>query len=121
MSYVEFDVPDGLAEQTYTAVERARDTGSIRIGTNEATKAIERDNAALVVIAGDVDPAEIVMHLPPLCAENGIDYTFVPSKEELGLAAGLGVQSAAIAISDAGSAEDDLKKIRDKAEELRED
>lgn len=120
MSYAEFDVPEGLAEQTYSAVEKARDTGEIRIGTNEATKAIERGNADLVVIASDVDPAEIVMHLPALCKEKDIEYVYVPSREELGLAAGIGVQSAAVAISEAGSSEDDIEEIADKVEELKE-
>ncbi|MDY6789063.1 MAG: 50S ribosomal protein L7Ae [Candidatus Nanohaloarchaea archaeon] len=120
MSYQKFDVPEGLAEDTYTTVERARDTGKIRIGVNEATKAIERGEAELVVIAGDVDPAEIVMHLPALCDEKDISYTFVPSKDELGLAADIEVQSAAIAISDPGAVEDDVEKIAEKAEELKE-
>jgi large subunit ribosomal protein L7Ae len=119
MSYQEFDVPEGLAEKTYTAVEKARDTGEIRIGTNEATKAIERGDADLIVIAGDVDPAEIVMHLPALCKDKDIDYSYVPSKEELGMAAGIGVKSAAVAIADAGSSDDDIEEIVEKTEELR--
>ncbi len=118
MSYAQFDVPDSLAESTYNAVERARDTGKIRKGTNEVTKAIERAEADLVVIAGDVEPPEIVMHLPALCEENGIAYTFVPEKDELGLAAGLNVRTSAVAITDPGSAGDDVKDIATKVEEL---
>ncbi len=34
--------------------------GKIRKGTNEATKAIERKQAKLVFIAGNVNPPEIV-------------------------------------------------------------
>lgn len=119
MSYVEFDVPESLSERTYNTIEKARDTGQIRKGANEVTKAVERGNADLVVIAEDVDPPEIVMHLPPLCRENGIPYIFVPAKEELGLAAGLNVQTTAVAVSDSGSAADDIDTIADKAEELR--
>lgn len=118
MSYVEFEVPESLAESTYNAVEKARDTGSIRKGANEVTKAVERGNADLVVIAEDVDPPEIVMHLPALCNEKGIPYTFVPEKEELGLAAGLEVQTAAVAVEEPGSADNDVKDIASKTEEL---
>ncbi|MFB6076979.1 MAG: 50S ribosomal protein L7Ae [Candidatus Nanohaloarchaea archaeon] len=118
MSYVEFEVPESLAEKTYNAVEKARDTGSIRKGANEVTKAIERGDADLVVIAEDVDPPEIVMHLPALCQEKGIPYTYVPEKEELGLAAGLNVQTSAVAVTEGGSAGDDLDDIASKAEEL---
>jgi large subunit ribosomal protein L7Ae len=119
MSYVQFEVPDSLAENTYNAVEKARDTGGIRKGTNEVTKAIERGEADLVVIAGDVDPPEIVMHLPALCDENGIPYTFVPEKDELGLAAGLNVRTSAVAITAPGSAEDDIDDITSKVTELK--
>jgi len=63
--YVRFEVPKELANQVYEAVEKARDTGKVRKGVNETTKAIERGEAKLVVIAEDVDPAEIVAHLPP--------------------------------------------------------
>lgn len=120
MSYVEFEVPESLAESAYNTVEKARDTGSIRKGTNEVTKSIERGEADLVILAEDVDPPEIVMHLPPLCRENGIPYIYVPAKEELGLAAGLTVQSSAVSITDPGSASDDVTDISEKADELAE-
>lgn len=119
MSYVEFEVPESLSESTYNAVEKARDTGKIRKGANEVTKAVERGDADLVIIAEDVEPPEIVMHLGPLCREKGIAYTFVPQKEELGLAAGLNVQTTAVAVTSAGSADDDVTDIVSKVEELR--
>ncbi len=118
MSYVEFEVPESLAESTYNAVERARDTGGISKGANEVTKAVERGEASLVVIAEDVDRPEIVMLLPALRQEKGIPYTYVPEKEELGLAAGLNVRTSAVAITDEGSAGDDVDDIASKVEEL---
>jgi large subunit ribosomal protein L7Ae len=120
MTYQKFEPEETLAEQTYDAVEKAADTGKVVKGTNEVTKAIERNNADLVVIAGNVSPEEIVMHLPALSEERDISYTFVPDKEELGLAAGLEVQTAATAVVDSGSAEDDVDDIANKAAELLE-
>jgi large subunit ribosomal protein L7Ae len=117
--YVKFEVPKELAEQVYTAVETARDTGRIRKGTNETTKAVERGQAVLVVIAEDVDPAEIVAHLPPLCDEKKIPYVYVPSKRELGAAVGIDVPTAAIAIAEAGQATHAVKGIIDKIKELK--
>ena len=38
--YVRFDVPAELATKSLEALELARDTGRIKKGTNEATKAI---------------------------------------------------------------------------------
>jgi large subunit ribosomal protein L7Ae len=120
MVYQKFEPTDSLAEKTYNAIEKARDTGKVVIGTNEVTKSIERNDADLVVIAGDVSPEEIVMHIPSLADERDISYTFVPDKEELGLAAGINVQSAAIAVTDSGNAEDEIQEISEKAEELLE-
>ncbi|MFB6159517.1 MAG: 50S ribosomal protein L7Ae [Candidatus Nanohalobium sp.] len=120
MTYQKFEPNESLAEKTYNAVETAADTGEVRIGTNEVTKAIERNEADLVVIAGDVSPEEIVMHIPPLSEEKDISYTFVPDKEELGLAAGIQVQSAAIAVTNTGNAEDEIEDVSEKAAELLE-
>ena len=60
------------ADQIYEAVEVARNTGKIKKGSNEVTKAIERGVAKLVVVAGDANPQEITMHLGPLCAEKKV-------------------------------------------------
>lgn len=117
--YVRFEVPKELADKAYEAIEGARDTGKLRKGTNEATKAIERKQAALVVIAEDVEPAEIVAHLPMLCDEKGVPYVYVPSKRELGAAAGIDVPAAAIAIAEAGGASSIVKEIVDKVKELK--
>lgn len=117
--YVRFEVPKELADKAYEAVENARDKGKLRKGTNETTKAIERKRAVLVVIAEDVDPAEIVAHLPPLCDEKGIPYIYVPSKRELGAAAGIDIGAAAISIVEAGQAKEVVKEIIERIRELK--
>ena len=117
--YVRFEVPKDLADKVYEAVEVARDTGKIRRGTNEVTKAIERKQAALVVIAEDVEPAEIVAHLPALSDEKGIPYVYVPSKLELGAATGLDVGTAAIAVADPGQGAGAVKEIVDRIKQLK--
>ncbi|MEK6868184.1 MAG: ribosomal L7Ae/L30e/S12e/Gadd45 family protein [Nanoarchaeota archaeon] len=92
------------ADQIYEAVEVARNTGKIKKGSNEVTKALERGAAKLVVVAKDVQPAEVVMHLPLLAKEKGIPCVEVPSKEQLGAAAGLALGTTAIAIVVEGEA-----------------
>jgi large subunit ribosomal protein L7Ae len=120
MAYQKFEPDEKMAEDTYNAVEKARDTGNIVTGTNEVTKAIERNEANLVVIAENVSPEEIVMHLPSLAEEKDVPYTFVPDKEELGIAVGINVQAASIAVTSTGSAEEDIEDIASKANELLE-
>ena len=117
--YVEFDVPADLAEDALEALEVARDTGTVKKGTNETTKAVERGNAELVFVAEDVQPEEIVMHLPELADEKGIPFVFVETQDDIGHAAGLEVGSAAAAVTDSGEAEDDVEDIAGKVEELR--
>ncbi|WP_135828844.1 50S ribosomal protein L7Ae [Halorussus halobius] len=117
--YVNFDVPADLQDRAVEALEVARDTGTVKKGTNETTKAVERGNADLVYIAEDVQPEEIVMHLPELADEKGIPFVFVETQDDIGHAAGLEVGSAAAAVTDAGEAEDDVEDVADKVEELR--
>ncbi|WP_332899478.1 MULTISPECIES: 50S ribosomal protein L7Ae [unclassified Haladaptatus] len=117
--YVDFDVPADLQESALEALEVARDTGAVKKGTNETTKAVERGNAQLVFIAEDVQPEEIVMHLPELSDEKGIPFLFVETQDDVGHAAGLEVGSAAAAITDAGEAADQVEDIAGKLEDLR--
>ncbi|WP_276301368.1 50S ribosomal protein L7Ae [Halorussus lipolyticus] len=117
--YVNFDVPADLQDRAVEALEVARDTGTVKKGTNETTKAVERGNAELVFIAEDVQPEEIVMHLPELADEKGIPFIFVETQDDIGHAAGLEVGSAAAAVTDSGEAEDDIEDIAGKVEELR--
>lgn len=38
----------------------------------------------LLVLAADINPMDIISHLPVMCEDAQIPYVFVPSKEELG-------------------------------------
>ncbi|MCR4369361.1 MAG: 50S ribosomal protein L7Ae [archaeon] len=117
--YVKFKVPEELRARQSTVLEKAKRNGKIRIGANEATKAAERGTAKLIVIAEDVSPPEIVMHLPIICREKNIACSYVSTKKELGDKVGIKVGTAAIAILDEGDAkkdfEDFVKKIQEAA------
>ena len=116
--YVTVDVPADLQEDALEALEVARDTGRVKKGTNETTKAIERGNADLVFVAEDVSPEEIVMHIPELADEKGIPVVFIETQDDVGHAAGLEVGSAAAAIVSPGEAGDDVEDIAGKVEDL---
>ncbi len=117
--YVKFDVPQEIADKAAEALEIARDTGKVAKGTNEVTKTIERGNAQLVLIAENVEPAEIVAHIPVLAEEKEIPYVYLPTKDEVGGAAGLNVGTASACIVDAGEAEELVKEVVEKVEELK--
>lgn len=112
------EFPDDLINDSLALLERAREVGKIKKGTNEVTKHVERGKAKLVFIAEDVNPPEIVRHLPILAKEKNTPYIKVPSAEALGKAAGLDVPTASSAIIDAGDAESVLKSIAERIKEL---
>ena len=96
----------------YTIIEKARKTGKIEKGTNEVTKAIERGTAKLVVYATDVEPKEIVQHIPLLCKEKGIVCKEVDSRQKLGIAVGIPVAASSIVVIEAGDADKDIAELK---------
>lgn len=117
--YVRFEQPKEISDKIYEAVELARDTGKLRKGTNEVTKAVERGIAKFVIMAEDVEPEEILAHMPMLCEEKGIPYGYVPTKQELGKAAGLDIPTASIAIVDMGKAKEVIDELVPKIADLK--
>ena len=117
--YVRFQAPKELQDLAYDLVEKARDNGKISKGANEATKQVERGQAKLVVMAEDVTPEEILAHMPVLCEEKKIPYTYVPSKQELGTSAGLIVGTAAVAILNLGKDKTGIENIVKKIESVK--
>jgi len=109
--FVKFETPKEIAEAGYEALRQAKQTGKIRKGTNETTKAIERNIAKLVIIAEDVEPPEIVAHLPILCEERNIPYIYVPTKSQMGPALGIDIGAAAACIVDPGESKELIDQI----------
>ena len=117
--YVRFQTSKEIQDLAYELIEKARDEGKIGKGANETTKHVERGQAKLVVMAEDVSPEEILAHMPILCEEKKIPYTYVPSKQELGTAAGLGVPTTAIAILNPGKEKGLVDNIVKKIETIK--
>ncbi len=108
---------DENTEKAFEAIEVAKNSGKLRKGANEVTKAIEKGTAKLVAIAEDTNPKEIIMHIPLLCEEKKIQCIKVDKKEELGAAAGLPVGTTAVAIIEEGDAKKIVKEISKEAKE----
>ncbi len=100
-----------LLNLAFEAVELAKKSGKIRKGSNEVTKAVEKGIAKLVVVAKDVNPPEIIMHLKPLCEEKGALFVQTGTKDDLGAAAGLPVATATVAIVQEGDAASVIKQL----------
>jgi large subunit ribosomal protein L7Ae len=117
--YVKFETPKEVSEAAYELLRQASRSGKVRKGTNESTKAIERGIAKLVVIAEDVQPPEVVAHLPILCEERKIPYVFVPAKDQIGPAIGIDVSTAAAAVVEAGEGAQVLEQITQELARLK--
>jgi large subunit ribosomal protein L7Ae len=109
--YVRYETPDDIAEKALQLVQVASETGKIRVGTNEVTKSSERSEAKLVVMAEDVDPVEILVHVPMLCEEKRIPYLYVGKKQRLGQSAGLTKSAASVAIVEPGEGKGLLEEL----------
>jgi large subunit ribosomal protein L7Ae len=55
-----------------------------KFGLNHVVGLVENKKAALVLIANDVDPIELVVFLPALCRKMGVPYVIVKGKARLG-------------------------------------
>ena len=117
--YVKFDVPKELADTAYEILRIAKDSGKVKRGTNETTKTVERGTAKLVLIAEDVEPPEIVAHLPLLCEERKIPYIYVPSKEKLGEASGMDIRAAAVAVVEPGESSQMISEVTKKLSSIK--
>jgi large subunit ribosomal protein L7Ae len=96
----------------YQILEKAKRTGKVEKGTNEVTKAIERGTAKFVAYAADVEPKEIVAHIPALCREKKIPCLEADSKQKLGISIGLPVSASSIAVIEAGEADKEIASLK---------
>lgn len=110
-SYVKFETPKDIVPQILEMLSVAKDSGKLKKGVNETTKAIERKTAQFVIIAEDVQPEEVVVHIPMLCEEKGIPFAYVPTRVELGKAVGILVGASSIAVESAGGANETLQAV----------
>ena len=108
------EVSKEMVDKIYEIIEVAKSTGKIKKGTNETTKAIEKGRAKFVIVAADVEPKEITMHIPLLAEEKNVPCVIVPSKEELGAAAGIQVPTGSIAITQEGEAKNLITEVASK-------
>lgn len=59
----------GLTNQILDLVQQASHYKQLKKGANEATKTLNRGIAEFIVMTADVEPIEIVLHLPLLCED----------------------------------------------------
>src|SRR3989338_8284599 len=98
------EIPKEMVDKIYEIIEVAKSTGKIKKG-----------KAKFVAVAKDVEPAEIIMHIPMIAEEKNVPCFMVPSKEELGAAAGIQVTTGSVAVILEGEAKNLIKDLVSKA------
>ena len=100
--HIVFETPKDVQEQVYEMVKSlGKDgKGKLKKGANEVTKSAERGTAQMVVMAENVNPGELLAHIPMICKEKGIPFIYVEDQAYLSESAGMstGTRTAAICV-----------------------
>ncbi|AFZ81728.1 hypothetical protein BEWA_011460 [Theileria equi strain WA] len=101
-------------------IQQAGNYKQLKKGANEATKALNRGLAEVVVLAADAEPLEIILHLPLVCEDKNVPYIFVRSKVALGRACGVSrpVISCAITSREGSPLNQQIVEAKDHIERL---
>lgn len=75
-----------LNKKLLKTTKKASKAKNVKRGVKEVVKALRKGEKGLVIIAGDISPADVISHLPVLCEDHSVPYIFVPSKQDLGSA-----------------------------------
>lgn len=110
---------------------KAAKTKTLRRGVKEVVKALRKsqasgntadinDPSAIVVIAADISPMDVVSHIPVLCEDHGIPYIYIKSRAQLGEASATKRPTSVVMVAKAGSGkkakdvkEDDTKEFEE--------
>ncbi|OAA70157.1 Ribosomal protein L7Ae/L30e/S12e/Gadd45 [Akanthomyces lecanii RCEF 1005] len=83
-------------KKVYKTIRKSAKNGTLKRGVKEVVKTLRKSPAAgpsstsfpgIVVIAGDISPADVISHIPVLCEDHNVPFIFVTSRAELGAAA----------------------------------
>ena len=110
-----------IQKDIFNTITRCSQLKKIKKGANEATKTLNRGISDLIVIAADVKPLEIVLHLPLLCEDKNVPYVFVESQRLLGRACGVSrpVIAASILNNTSEELKETISKLKEEVEKLQ--
>ncbi|XP_003217638.1 H/ACA ribonucleoprotein complex subunit 2 [Anolis carolinensis] len=77
-----------LTRKLYKCIKKASKVKQIRRGVKEVQKFINKGEKGITVLAGDTLPIDVYCHIPIMCEDRNLPYVYIPSKTDLGAAAG---------------------------------
>ncbi|XP_037722849.1 H/ACA ribonucleoprotein complex subunit 2-like protein [Drosophila subpulchrella] len=103
-----------LAKKCYKLVKKAmKHKTFLRNGLKDVQTRLRKGETGICIFAGDVTPVDIMCHLPAVCEEKGIPYTYTPSRADLGAAMGVKRGTVALLVRQ----NDDYKDLYDEVKE----
>ena len=82
--HIAFETPKDVQDSVYELVKLVGSgEGRLKKGSNEVTKAAERGTAQMIVMAENVNPAELLAHVPLICKEKSIPFIYVEDQAYL--------------------------------------
>ena len=108
--HIAFETPKDVQDSVYELVKLVGEgKGRLKKGSNEVTKAAERGTAKMVIMAENVNPAELLAHIPLICKEKNIPFIYVEDQTYFAEAAGMnsGAKTAAIALMEVDKGAED--------------
>ncbi|XWX01546.1 hypothetical protein V2A60_009574 [Cordyceps javanica] len=126
---VSFAVPvadDKGMKKVYKTIRKSAKNGTLKRGVKEVVKTLRKSPAAgpsstafpgIVVIAGDISPADVISHIPVLCEDHNVPFIFVTSRAELGAAAKTKRPTSVVMIMDKDAAGGKKKGSKSKKEQ----
>ncbi|KAL6709093.1 hypothetical protein ACN47E_001909 [Coniothyrium glycines] len=87
---------DKEVKKILKTVKKSAKTKTLRRGVKEVVKALRKsaasgpsssdlsDPSAIVVIAADISPMDVISHIPVLCEDHNVPYIYIKSRAHLG-------------------------------------
>ncbi len=81
--HIAFETPQDIKDSVFELVKLVgkEGNGTVKKGANEVTKCAERQTAMMVIMAEDVNPPELLAHIPMICKEK--NYGLIVSSMNL--------------------------------------
>ncbi|RYP58950.1 hypothetical protein DL770_010324 [Monosporascus sp. CRB-9-2] len=108
-------------------VRKAAKHKTLKRGVKEVVKSLRKSPVAgpgnpssfpgVVVLAGDISPADVISHIPVLCEDVNAPYIFVASRAELGAAGSTKRPTSVVMVTEKPQARKDGKKAEGEEEE----
>lgn len=108
--------PKKVNKKVLKTVKKASKAKHVKRGVKEVVKALRKGEKGLVIVAGDISPADVISHIPVLCEDSSVPYVFIPSKEDLGSAGSTKRPTSCVMIVPGGGK---AKKNADKVSEYK--